>query len=243
MDSQCYFNTGRMIAIMPDHEAIYKNEAEIYDALITKQPALQMLINEIRPYAGFDIVDVGAGTGRLTTVLAGDARSIVATDASQAMLGIAANKLAAAGHTNWRTIAADMRELPLEEKSADLIVAGWCICYLGSSNNPSWERDIEKVMRELGRVLRPGGTIIIFETMGTGFEQPNPPDFLLSYYSALTEKFGFSHKWIRLDYQFDSPEQAEQLTDFFFGEDMERADVLSDRAYVPECAGVWWLHT
>lgn len=153
---------------MPNHEAIYRNEAEIYDALITKQPALQVLINEIRPYAGLDIVDVGAGTGRLTTVLAGDARSIVATDASEAMLGIAASKLAAAGHANWRTIAADMRELPLEEKCADLIVAGWSICYLGSSNNPSWEREIEKVMNELRRVLRPGGTIIYFRDNGDG---------------------------------------------------------------------------
>jgi ubiquinone/menaquinone biosynthesis C-methylase UbiE len=233
-----------MITDMPDHESIYRKEAARYDALITKQPALQACIREIKPYAGLDIVDVGAGTGRLAAVLAGEARSIVATDASEAMLSIAADKLTAAGHANWRTIAADMRKLPLAERSADLIVAGWSICYLGSSNNPSWEQDVDAVMVELKRVLRPGGTIVIFETMGTGFEQPNPPDFLLSYYSALTEKYGFSHKWIRLDYEFESAEQAEELTDFFFGEDRERADgVGSDAAHVPECAGVWWLYT
>ncbi len=229
---------------MPDHESIYRKEAARYDALITKQPALQACIHEIKPYAGLDIVDVGAGTGRLAAVLAGEARSIVATDASEAMLSIAADKLAAAGHANWRTVAADMRKLPLAEGSADLIVAGWSICYLGSSNNPSWEHDVDAVMKELRRVLRPGGAIVIFETMGTGFEQPNPPDFLLSYYSALTKKYGFSHKWIRLDYEFESAEQAEELTDFFFGEDRERADGFgSEAAHVPECAGVWWLYT
>ncbi|RAP21073.1 hypothetical protein C2W64_03656 [Brevibacillus laterosporus] len=33
-------------------------------------------------------------------------------------------------------------------------------------------------MSEIKRVLRPGGTAIIFETMGTGYETPHPPAFL-----------------------------------------------------------------
>lgn len=227
---------------MPDHETIYKKEAATYEAMISKQDTLKERIREIRPFAGLDIVDIGAGTGRLSAALAPEAGSIVALDASEAMLRIAADKLTAAGAANWRTEACDMRSLPLEEGSADLIVAGWSICYLASSDNPNWEQDLHKVMKELMRVLRKGGTVIIFETMGTGFEAPNPPSFLLGYYAALEKKYGFSHKWIRTDYRFDSAMQAERLTEFFFGSGMTDRAVDPGRTTVPECAGVWWLH-
>ncbi|MCF2938092.1 methyltransferase type 11 [Paenibacillus alkaliterrae] len=91
------------------------------------------------------------------------------------------------------------------------------------------------------RVLRPGGMIIIFETMGTGYETPNPPEFLKPYYDELVQEYGFSHKWIRTDYQFDNTLQAEQLTRFFFSDEL--ADRVASRKLVqlPECAGVWWL--
>ena len=63
---------------MPDHKAIYAAEGQKYQELISKQPDLSAYINEIRPFSGLDIVDLGAGTGRLTTVLAAKANSIIA---------------------------------------------------------------------------------------------------------------------------------------------------------------------
>lgn len=163
---------------MPDHTSIYLNEAEKYHLLISKQPKLAEVIAEIREFEGLDIVDMGAGSGRLTTVLAPYAKSIIALDASPAMLEETAEKLTQAGLTNWKTEVADHRKLPLEDQSADLIVAGWTICYLTSTNVPDWKQNLNDVISEIKRVLKPNGTIIIFETMGTGYETPNPPDFL-----------------------------------------------------------------
>lgn len=160
---------------MPDHGAIYARQAERYHELIAKQPSLESIIEEIRPVAGLDVVDLGAGSGRLAAVLAGQARSIVALDAQAAMLEVAAKRLSQAGYTNWSTSVADHRSLPLENDSADLVVSGWSIGYLGSDTLPGWEDDIRLVISEIKRVLRPGGTAIILETMGTGFETPNPP--------------------------------------------------------------------
>ncbi|WP_028608495.1 class I SAM-dependent methyltransferase [Paenibacillus harenae] len=227
---------------MPDHNAIYKNEAERYHQLISKQPDLRECIDELRPFRGLDIVDLGAGSGRLTAVLAPQAKSIIALDASEAMLEVTAAGLKEAGLTNWSTIAADHRRLPLADQSADLIVSGWSICYLGDSSLADWERNIREVIGEIKRVLRPGGTVIIFETMGTGYETPHPPAFLKPYYSALTEQYGFSHKWIRTDYRFDNAAQSEQLTRFFFGDELADRVVQQKLLQVPECAGVWWLH-
>ncbi len=226
---------------MPDHDHIYANEADIYHEMISKQPDLTPFIEEIKPFDGLDIVDIGAGTGRLTAVLAPHARSIIALDASEAMLRITAERLNQAGLTNWATLAADHRRLPLADKSADLIVAGWSICYLGSTNVPNWEQNVSEAISEMKRVLRTNGTIIIFETLGTGYESPCAPDFLEKYYAELVSTYWFKHKWIRTDYRFDDIHQAERLTRVFFGDEL--ADRVREQSLVhlPECAGVWWL--
>lgn len=228
---------------MPDHNEIYLNEAERYHELIAKQPNLRAAIEAIRPVKGLDVVDLGAGSGRLTAVLAEVAGSVIALDAQEAMLQVTAERLRHAGHSNWRTGVADHRSLPLENQSADLIVSGWSICYLGSDELLEWEQNIRQVIGEIKRVLRPGGTVILFETMGTGFETPNPPAFLKRYYAALEKDYGFSHRWMRTDYMFDSPEQAEQLTRFFFGDELADRVVEQGLVHLPECAGIWWLQT
>ena len=227
---------------MPDHAHIYESEAEKYHLLISKQPNLAPYLDEIRPFAGLDIVDLGAGTGRLSCVVAPAANSLVALDASESMLHVTATRLKQAGLTNWTTKQADHRNIPLYEQSADLIVAGWTICYLANSNDPAWEQNLADVIAEMKRVLRPGGTLIILETMGTGSETPNPPDFLREYYARLVEAYGFSHKWIRTDYEFESVEQAVELTRFFFGEQLADDVHAQKLTRVPECAGIWWLH-
>lgn len=226
---------------MPDHHAIYEEEAARYHELIAKQPSLKKVIEEIRPVSGLDVVDLGAGSGRLTAVLADQAKSIIALDAYEPMLQVAAERLRLAGYTNWNTQVADHRNLPLPDDSADLIVSGWSICYLGSDNLPDWKLNIQQVMNEMKRVLRTGGTIIIFETMGTGFETPNPPHFLKQYYASLEQNYGFSHKWIRTDYTFESVEQSEQLTRFFFSDELADRVAQNKLVHLPECAGVWWL--
>jgi hypothetical protein len=56
------------------------------------------------------------------------------------------------------------------------------------------------------------------------------------------EAYGFSHKWIRTDYEFESVEQAVELTRFFFGEQLADDVHAQKLTRVPECAGIWWLH-
>ena len=67
---------------------------------------------------------------------------------------------------------------------------------------------------------RPGGKIILFESLGTGNESPQRLPHLERFYDWLDEK-EFSTRWIRTDYRFDSLEQAEQLAGFFFGDEMK----------------------
>jgi len=226
---------------MPNHHHIYRHEAERYDALIGKQPDLLAVIRSICDPAGKDIIDLGAGTGRLTVPLAGAAKSIVATDASAAMLEVAEARLKRLPRRNWSTIVADNRAIPLDDGSADLLVSGWSICYTASSDEADWERNLAVTMGEIGRVLRPGGTAIIFETLGTGVETPSPPAFLTGYYAALERDYGCRHRWIRTDYTFDDAAQAAELAGFFFGDAIAALIVSRGWRTLPECAGVWWF--
>lgn len=227
---------------MPNHDEIYETYAETYDLLISKQPSLYEAIESISPIEGLDILDMGAGTGRLTCMLAPKAKSIVAIDESEAMLKVIENKLNKVSLQNWSIQVADHRVLPVKEKSVDLIVSGWSICYLGSTNVQNWKANIHQVMMEIRRVLRPGGTVIIFENFGTGSESPHPPNFLKQYFRLLEDHYGFSHKWIRTDYDFESLEEAEGLIRFFFGNNLANKVVKEQMTRFPECAGVWWLH-
>lgn len=221
---------------------IYNEQADQYHQLVARQPNLASLLHEIRPLNELEVAELGAGTGRLTLPLASGAAFVTALDAYPAMLEVNARRLAAAGLTNWRTAVADHRELPLATHSVDLVVAGWSLCYLVHAGVPEATSNLARIMEEIDRVLRPGGTVIIIETLGTGLAEPQPPDELADYYAALSDVYGFEHRWIRTDYVFDSAEQAQKLTSFFFSEEVAARAAAQKSAFVPECAGIWWKH-
>lgn len=196
---------------MATHEQIYLNQADAYEFMISKQPDLSEFIGEIRPLHGLDILDLGAGSGRLSVFLAKEAKSLVCTDISSSMLALLNNKLMGQGiPRNWKTVIADHKQLPISDEAFDLVVSGWSISYLTNSGNKNWEENLEIIISEMNRVLKPAGTIVIIETLGTGTESPNPPEFLTDYYKALKEKYGFNKKWIRTDYKFNSVEEARE---------------------------------
>ena len=228
---------------MTNHEQVYAEETRKYDHLISREDldgAIPDALETIVDPAGLDVVDVGAGTGRLARLLAPKAGSVVLVDRSGEMLKTAAAQLHAAGHRNWTVRVADQRSLPLPDRSADLVVSGWSICYVASSNQPDHPGNLAAVMREIERVLRPGGTAVIFETLGTGSSEPSPPDSLTDYFRLLQEEYGFDARWIRTDYRFASYEEAQDLSGFFFGEEMRVALGGADGTDLPECTGVWW---
>jgi hypothetical protein len=91
------------------------------------------------------------------------------------------------------------------------------------------------------RMLRPGGTAVILETLGTGQEAPRPPtEGLAAYYAFLEDEHDFSSTWLRTDYRFNSLEEAEQLVRFFFGPELASRIVQEELLILPECTGIWW---
>jgi ubiquinone/menaquinone biosynthesis C-methylase UbiE len=113
-------------------------------------------------YGAGRVLDLGAGTGRIgeAFVAAGDA--YVALDRSMRMLAHFAKKVTARGDLLPSMVQADGRRLPFSESTFEAVlvvqvVSGWT----------AWHQ----LMREAQRVLRPGGAVVLGETMA-------PPDGL-----------------------------------------------------------------
>jgi ubiquinone/menaquinone biosynthesis C-methylase UbiE len=227
---------------MPTQAEIYKTEGDKYEALIAReddQGNILKTLREIMPLEGRVVYDLGAGTGRLASMLAPHVKHVRAFDVSEEMLRVCREKLAASGLTNWQVDLADHRQLPVADHSADLVVSGWSLSYLAVWNPESWRDELEKWMGEMKRVLRPDSFIILYESLGTGNESPIKLEHLEKFYPWLDE-VGFQNKWIRTDYRFKSLEEAEFLSRFFFGDDLGDKVKQNKWEILPECTGVWW---
>jgi len=227
---------------MPDHYAeVYQKYADRYEALVAREDHegnILATLRQIAPLEGRDIIDSGAGTGRLACLVAPFARSLRVYDSSAHMLQVATARLRALGMTHWHTEVADHRQLPAEDQSADIVLAGWSVVYTVVWEE-HWRTELSKALAELTRVLRPGGKLIILETLGTGFVTPHPPEGMLPYFAYLEHEAGFTRSWIRTDYRFASVEEARELTSFFFEDDMTDRLLSLDPPILPECTGIW----
>lgn len=229
---------------MPDEQAIYQHHADLYEKLISYEDYQGNILRGIQDRVRLPvshIVDLGAGTGRLTRLLAPFADCVTAFDLSTQMLLQARQVLEGIGYANYRAAAANHRHIPLPSASADLVVSGWSLCYLVTWGGDGWKERLTQALAEVRRILRPGGSILIFETLGTGHETPNPPEHLQAYYAFL-EELSFQAGWMRTDYRFPSLETARELAAFFFGEEMGEKVSQNQWQILPECTGVWQLH-
>jgi ubiquinone/menaquinone biosynthesis C-methylase UbiE len=221
---------------------IYQTDGDRYEALIAREDYLGNIpraINEIINVEGLDVFDLGAGTGRLAVMLAPRVKSIRAFDISAEMLRVCRERLVVSGLSNWLVEVADHRHLPVMDRSADLVVSGWSVSYLAVWNEELKTGELDVWLEEMRRVLRKDGSIILFESLGTGNESPIHLEHVESTYQWL-DGVGFQNKWIRTDYRFESVDEAVELAGFFFGEELAQRVRERRLATLPECTGVWW---
>lgn len=230
--------------MMTDFQQIYATQAARYDALVSRedyQGNLLSALNRIRDFAGLRVVDVGAGTGRVTRLLAPYAAWITAVDLSPHMLRQAKIKLVEDGATNCFLTAADARHLPFCPGIADVVMAGWALGHSVGWYPESWQAEIGQAIHAMQNSLRPDGALILIETMGTGVTTAGPPTpGLAAYYAWLQNDLGFQHTTIPTDYRFHSVSEAVALTQFFFGSALAAAIQQQQLTILPEFTGIWW---
>jgi SAM-dependent methyltransferase len=128
-------------AMAADYAAVEDNPYNAY----YEQPNLRALLP---PVSGRRVLDAGCGAGRTSEWLVEQGAEVVGIDASHEMLRRARERVPAASFA-----LADLAEpLAFEDASFDLAVAGLVMHYL---------RDWVPTLRELRRVLRPGGIFVL----------------------------------------------------------------------------------
>lgn len=226
-------------------QGIYRHQAERYDRLVAREDAQGKLfgaLNEITPLGGLKVVEFGAGTGRLTRLLVLQAAQIRAFDIEPAMLRQLALQMRATGMGNWAMALGDNCLMPLASDCADLVIEGWSFAHVREWHPQCWRQRTDVMLREMERIAKPGGAAVLIETLGTGKRRPQPSTKLAELYQYWQEQCGFQSRWIRTDFQFASPAEADELTRFFFGDALADDCLAGGGVMLPECTGIWWKH-
>ncbi|HJV64216.1 MAG TPA: metalloregulator ArsR/SmtB family transcription factor [Geomonas sp.] len=113
---------------------------EYLDRLVALVPAVSTL------------VEIGVGTGSLLQDLAGRAHEVIGVDHSPAMLDQARRRLSAVGLPGVDLRLGEMTHLPFGDGGAACVVANMVLHHAA---------DPQSVLREIARVLQPGGNLVI----------------------------------------------------------------------------------
>jgi ubiquinone/menaquinone biosynthesis C-methylase UbiE len=95
-------------------------------------------------------VDLGTGTGRYAIEAAHRGADVTGVDASPAMLSLARSQV----ELPVTFVQADLAHLPFDDGSFDAAIAVTALCFVAEP---------EEVLREVARVLRPGGRLVLGE--------------------------------------------------------------------------------
>lgn len=129
-------------------ETGYAAWAPTYDG---PNPLIDLDDSRLRPilrrYPQGAALDAACGTGRWAVYLAQLGHAVQGVDATDSMLDVARAKLPEA-----RFVRGDLRRLPVEDSSVDLVVCSLALVYVP---------DLRQPFTEFARVLRPGGHAVI----------------------------------------------------------------------------------
>jgi demethylmenaquinone methyltransferase/2-methoxy-6-polyprenyl-1,4-benzoquinol methylase len=135
---------------------------------------------ELEP--GEAALDVCCGTGDFALALAarvGPYGRVIGSDFSEPMLDLAREKASERGVSQTRFEWADALSLPYDDESFDAVTVGFGVRNLA---------DLELGVSEMGRVLRPGGRLVILEI--TQPQRPPLSTFFALWFDRLVPMLG-----------------------------------------------------
>jgi SAM-dependent methyltransferase len=217
-----------------DHPETYETENGGVDrAGVIESAMLQVL--RAPDWRGLDVLDVGCGTGFHLPRFAATARSVVGVEPHPPLAALARERVSA---MTVRVLAASAAHTGLPAASVDVAHARWAY-FFGPGCEPG--------LRELERVMRPGGTAFVVDndatrsTFGGWFRRSLPaydPEAVVRFW----RRRGWSRVPLEIAWTFDSRADFEAVVR------LELAGAVADevlaadpsRTGVDYAVNLWW---
>lgn len=120
---------------------------------------LQRLTQLLEPHAGARLLDLGCGAGHASFTAAARVAQVVAYDLSAQMLAVVEQAAAEKGLSNIQLQQGVAESLPFEDAGFDLVISRYSAHH--------WH-DVGQALREVKRVLKPGGRAIFMDVVSPG---------------------------------------------------------------------------
>ena len=142
-------------------ERVYGVLARVYDGFFdwALGPGRRDAVAQLVPRAGERVLEVGVGTG-LSLPLYPVGCDVVGIDISEPMLDVARARLEGLEHARVRLERMDARNITYADGHFDKVLAPYVISVVP---------DPDKVLAEIVRVCRPGGTVIVVNHFQSAF--------------------------------------------------------------------------
>jgi len=125
---------------------------------------LQQLRARLAECPGAQVLDLGCGAGHASFTAAEVVAQVTAYDLSAQMLEVVENAAREKGLTNVNTRQGYAEALPFADASFEVVISRYSAHH--------WH-DVGQALREVKRVLKPGGTVIVMDVMSPGHPMRN----------------------------------------------------------------------
>lgn len=156
-------NVGKQ-KVKTHHQAVYQQFDEQANSYLTSQvhaqgEDLKALIHSLSGSNEANVLDLGCGAGHASFGAAPLVCSVTAYDLSDAMLTVVEKNATERGLNNITTCKGTAESLPFADDTFDIVISRYSAHH--------WH-DVERALREVRRVLKPGGRGIFIDVVSPG---------------------------------------------------------------------------